>query len=404
MLIKRPYYLNEVLKYQDTEFIKVITGVRRAGKSSVMEMYRQHLLENGTNPKHIMHLNFESFETSSLLCAEALIDYIRTNAESNVKMHFLFDEIQLVSDWERVINGLRVSFDADILVTGSNAKMLSSELSTLISGRFVTIEVYPLSFAEFLHFKQYDPSDVRQHATWFREYIRFGGFPAVVLAGEQIKESILNGIYDTVILNDVGFRSGIKEPEILKSVSRFLASNIGQITNPTKIKGTLESVAHQKTSVPTVTRYMDMLENAFLFYRANRYDIRGKAYLHGSGKWFIADTGLRNVALSKSNENIGSEIENVVYIELRRRGYTVSVGRLDRDEEIDFVARKLDKTLYVQVTEQVPSTSDRETANLLHIPDNHQKLLLMATPTYETEIEGVPVKNVFDWLLEAELY
>lgn len=401
MLVTRPQYLNEVLKYQDTEFIKVITGVRRAGKSSVMQMYRQHLLDNGTSPEEIMYLNFENFETTTLRTADTLIDYIRKNALQNTRMHFLFDEIQLVSDWERVINGLRVSFDSDIVVTGSNAKMLSSEISTLLSGRFITVEVYPLSFAEFLKFKEYDVNDVRQYAPWFREYVRFGGFPAVVLADEQIKESILSGIYDTVLLNDVGFRSGIKELDVLKSVTRFLASNIGQITNPTKIKGTLESVAHLKTSVPTVTRYMDMLENAFLFYRAERYDIRGKAYLHGAGKWFIADTGLRNVALGKANENIGSEIENVVYIELRRRGYNVSVGRLDKDEEIDFVARKLDETLYVQVTEQLPSTSDRETANLLHIPDNHKKLLLMATPTYESEIEGVPVKNVFDWLLEV---
>lgn len=402
MLVTRPQYLNEVLSYQDTEFVKVITGVRRSGKSSVMKMYRQHLLDHGTSVNHIMYLNFESFETASLLTANALIQYIQDHATSDVKMHFLFDEIQLVTDWERVINGLRVSFDADIVVTGSNAKMLSSEISTLLSGRYVTIEVYPLSFAEFLQFKQFDISDIRQYANWFKEYIRYGGFPAVVLSDEQLKESILSGIYDTVLLNDVGFRSGIKEPEILKSVSRFLASNIGQITNPNKIKGTLESVARLKTSVPTVTRYMDMLENAFLFYRAERYDIRGKAYLHGSGKWFIADTGLRNVTLGKANENIGSEIENVVYIELRRRGYNVSIGRLEKDEEIDFVARKLGETLYVQVTEQLPSTSDRETANLLHIPDNHKKLLLMATPTYESEIEGVPVKNVFDWLLETE--
>lgn len=278
----------------------------------------------------------------------------------------------MVDGWQRVVNAVRVSFNCDIVITGSNAQMLSGELATLLSGRYVEIPVYPFSFKEFLLAKNIDPN-ARQVDNAFSEYEQYGGFPSVVLASKEIKDTILSGIYDTIILNDVSMRSGIRDTDILSSLVAFLSDNVGQLVKPTKIANTLSSNGF-KTSNHTIERYLTLLENAFLFYRTRQYNIRGKEYLKTSGKYFIVDPGLRRNAVSKHPGNYGGQLENIVFLELIRRGYTVDVGKLD-SKEVDFVARKVDEILYVQVTYEIPNNT-HETDNLLNIRDNYKKYSL----------------------------
>ncbi|MDR3191207.1 MAG: ATP-binding protein [Lactobacillaceae bacterium] len=399
MIITRDKYLAEIMRFKDTEFIKVITGVRRAGKSSLMAMYREHLKALGVADEHIVYINFENLEAIKLRDKQPLIDYLLANSDKATKMYYLFDEIQFVEEWEDVINGLRVTFDADITVTGSNAKLLSGEIATLLSGRYVAFEILPLSFKEFLQFKQLDSQDYRHYPKWFAEYRRYGGFPAVVLAEEQSKEIILSGILDTVLLHDVGYRAEIKDTEVLMAINRYLMFNAGQIISMANISNTLTS-ARVKTTIPTINRYLGMLVNAYLFSAANRYDLRGKQYLRAQPKYYPIDTGLRNITLGKSGDNQGSELEGIVYNELKRRGYSVDVGQLANGKEIDFVARKMEEILYVQVTQEIPVASDRETDNLIRVPGNYDKLLITGVQSLPDSIDGIPVRNVYEWLLD----
>ncbi len=400
-MINRPFYLNQIIRFKDTEFIKVITGIRRCGKSYLLQLYRQYLLDNGVTKEQILYLNFEDYDNLHLQNDKALYKYLKEKALPGQKMYFLFDEIQIVVNWQKLVNSLRVSFHADVTVTGSNAKMLSSEIATFLSGRYIEIKVYPLSFEEFLLFKNVDKEDFRNIPKCYKEYVKYGGFPAVVLADEELKETILSGIFDTVLLNDVGFRSGIKEPQSLRLMTKFLSSNVGQTVNPTIITNTLKSAGVKATN-PTVNRYLSMLEDAYLFYKADKYDIRGKEYLRSKGKYFIADTGLRHIALARKQDNRGSELENIVYLELRRRGYSIDVGNIDADREVDFIARKMNEIIYVQVAYQLPETSKRETDNLLKIADNYKKIVITERFEDETNIDGIPIINVMDWLLGVE--
>ncbi|EOS7927066.1 ATP-binding protein, partial [Enterococcus hirae] len=340
--------LSKLIEFKDTDFIKIITGVRRSGKSVLLMLYKEYLIKNGIDKDHIIYINFESFTYQTInnenMLREALTKLI---PHDDNKIYFLFDEIQLVEGWQRVINGLRVSFNSDIVVTGSNANMLSGEIATLLSGRYIEIPIYPLSFSEFLMFKNIDKNS-RLIDQAYEEYENYGGFPSVVLADENIKDTILSGIFDTIVLNDVALRSGIKDPAVLKAIIRFLADNVGQLVNSSKIANTLKSEGI-KTSVHTVNRYLDMLENGYLFYRAQQYDIRGRDYLRTNGKYFIVDSGLRRNAIGRKDGNYSNRLENIVYIELLKRGYTIDVGRLD-NKEIDFIAKKLDETVYIQVT------------------------------------------------------
>jgi predicted AAA+ superfamily ATPase len=241
--------------------------------------------------------------------------------------------------------------------------------------------------------------DYRKLPKLYKEYVRYGGFPAVVLADEAIKDAVLNGIYDTVLLNDVGQRSGVREPMVLKMLTKFLASNIGQTVNPTKLANTLIS-ANIKTSAPTVSNYLENIVAGYLFYHADKYDIRGKEYLRAKGKYFIADLGLRSVALGKKQTNKGSMLENIVYLELLRRGYAIDVGQINTGNEIDFIARKEGDILYVQVAYQLPEESTRETDNLLRIPDNYRKIVITEVEEEWTEIDGIPIINILDWLMD----
>ncbi|EAE7308553.1 ATP-binding protein [Listeria monocytogenes] len=398
-MFKRPNYLKQLIQFKDADFIKVITGVRRSGKSVLLMLYKEYLLREGVPENHIIHINFESFEYQTIITEEKFRQKLdKLLPEDDKKVYLLFDEIQMVEGWQRVVNGIRVSFNSDIIITGSNANMLSGEIATLLSGRYIEIPIYPFSFSEFLHVKGIE-SDSRKVDSAYDEYEKYGGFPSVVIAEESIKDTILSGIFDTIVLNDVALRAGVKDATALKSIIRFLADNVGQLVNASKIVNTLKSEGVD-TTVHTVNRYLDLLENGYLFYRAKQYDIRGREYLRTNGKYFIIDTGLRRNAVGKKDGNYSNRLENIVYIELLRRGYTVDVGKLD-SKEIDFVARKLDETLYIQVAYELPNNT-HETDNLLNIKDNYKKIVVTGRYYETTQIDGIPIIYIVDWLLSEK--
>lgn len=396
-IIKRPHYLNKLIEFKDTEFIKVLTGVRRSGKSFILQMYQNYLLEEGITKNQIIYLSFEDFDNIDLYEPKKLYSYLKEKIIPDQRMYILLDEIQFVQDWQKVINSLRLNPLLELVITGSNSNLLSGELATLLSGRYVEIPVYPLSFKEMVSFRSSDPSEAEIDRL-YDEYIKYGGFPAVVLAKEELKQTILSGIYNTVILNDIGYRNGLRDPGLLMLVAKYLADTVGQLINPNKIVNTLKS-AQFSISYNAVQNYLNSFEQAYLFYKANRYDISGRKILSSQGKYYIVDTGLRTQALGDKINDRGSILENIVYLELLRRGYQVQIGKLD-DKEIDFIATKVNERQYIQVTYQLPENSTRETDNLLEIPNNYQKIVITGRYEEQTIISGIPIINIKDWLLE----
>ncbi|WP_192981892.1 ATP-binding protein [Marinilactibacillus psychrotolerans] len=396
-MFQRPVYLNQLIEFKDSDFIKVITGVRRSGKSVLLMLFKEYLIQENVAEDHIIYMNFESFDYQTITTAEKFREKLNELIpKDQKKVYFFFDEIQVVEGWQRVINGVRVSFNSDIIITGSNANMLSGELATFLSGRYIEIPIYPFSFREYLNAKGIE-EDSRHVDSAYDQYEKYGGFPSVVIAEETIKDTILSGIFDTIVLNDVALRAGVKDATALKSIIRFLADNVGQLVNASKIVNTLKSEGVE-TSVHTVNRYLDLLENGYLFYRAKQYDIRGREYLRTNGKYFIVDTGLRRNAVGRKEGNYSNRLENIVYVELRRRGYTVDVGRVDNNKEIDFVARRLDETLYVQVAYELPNNK-HETDNLLNIKNNYKKIVVTGRYHDVEQIDGIPIIYIVDWLL-----
>ena len=338
-MFQRPEYLQQLIQFENTDFIKVITGVRRAGKSVLLMLFREYLLQEGVPEDHIIYINLESFAYQTVTTEEKFRNTISgLLPKDDQRIYFLFDEIQVVDGWQRVVNGLRVSFNSDIVITNSNANMLSGELATLLNGRYIEIPLYPFSFQEFLRAKNIDLAS-RKVDSAYNEYEKYSGFPNVVIAEESIKDTILAGFFDTIVLNDVALRAGVKDPAVLKSLIRFLADNVGQLVNASKIVNTLKSEGIETTN-HTVNRYLDLLENGYLFYQAKQYDIRGREYLKTNGKYFIVDTGLRRNAVGRKDGNYSNRLENIVYIELLRRGYTVDVGKLSK-KEIEFCRQKI---------------------------------------------------------------
>ena len=292
----RDNYLSKLISFKDTDFIKVITGVRRSGKSVLLKQYSNYLYEQGINKENVIYINLEAFEYQHIKSSEEFSEILKELLPNNgKKVYLLIDEVQFVDGWQKVINGLRVSFDIDIVITGSNAKLLSGELATLLSGRYVEIEIYPFSFREYLEINNIDINS-RIVDSAYKDYEKYGGFPGVVLSPEAIKTTILSGIYDSILLNDIAIRGSVKDTLVLKRVVAFLADNVGQLINPTKISNMLKQ---EKLSISnhTVNRYLELLQDAYLFYEAKPYDIRGKGYLKQNSKYFIADMDLETTLL-----------------------------------------------------------------------------------------------------------
>lgn len=399
-MIIRENYLNLLIDAKDTEFIKVITGIRRSGKSTLLLMFKNYLLDNNIDEKNIIHINFESAMYDDIKDYKDLYNEIK-NKISNEKMYILLDEVQNVDKWEKAINSLNVDFNVDIYITGSNAYLLSSELATLLSGRYIEIKMYPLSFREFLKFNNYDETNLEDK---FNEYLKYGGLPAITQIRDKnnLIMSYLNDIYNTIVKKDIIERNTIKDIALLENIVKYISSNIGSSISANKISDYLNSnKIVEKTNHQTIDNYLKMLENAFIVYKADRSDIRSKALLKTLGKYYIADTGLRNIVLGFRNIDEGHLLENVVYLELLRRGYRVNIGKT-LDYEVDFVVENTEEIKYYQVTKSLldDNVKDREIRSLESISDNYEKTILTMDRTINKDYNGIKVKNIIDFLLE----
>ncbi len=399
-MVIRENYLNILIDAKDTEFIKVITGVRRSGKSTLLLMYKDYLLNNNISEERIIHINFESAMYDYIKNYKDLYEYIK-NKLSKEKTYILLDEVQNVNEWEKAINSLNIDFNVDIYITGSNAYLLSSELATLLSGRYIEIKMYPLSFKEYLKFNNYDTSNIELK---FYEYLKYGGLPAIT----QIKDknnlvlAYLNDIYNTIVKKDIIERNNIKDISLLENIVKYVSSNIGSSISANKISDYLNSnKIVEKSNHSTIDNYLKMLENAFIVYKADRSDIRSKALLKTLGKYYIADTGLRNVIIGFRNVDEGHLLENVVYLELLRKGYKVNIGKT-LDYEVDFIAENPNEIKYYQVAQSIKEESvrERELRSLESIQDNYEKTILTMDINVNKDYNGIKVKNVIDFLLE----
>lgn len=396
----RDLYLSQLIDFRDKSLIKVITGVRRCGKSSLLDLFELYLLADGVAPAAIVRMNFESLEFDDIKSYKQLYDYIKERLRPNEKAYILLDEVQMVEGWEKAVNSLRLDENTDIYITGSNAYLLSSNLSTLLAGRYVEIKMLPLSFKEYLDFNDLDASgDIDKY---FNDYIEFGGLPGLteIRNYPATISPFLTGIYNTIIMKDVVQRNAVRDPALLDNVVRFIAGNIGNPVSTKKISDYLTS-AGRKTSSETIDNYLKMLESAFIIYRAGRYDVKGKQHLKTQGKYYFVDTGLRNELIGKRGSDYGFTLENIVYFELLRKGYSVSIGKYGA-MEIDFVATKPEGIVYYQVTAtmQAEETRERELKPLRSIPDNYQKIILSMDRTPLTDYDGIRNVNLLDFLLE----
>jgi predicted AAA+ superfamily ATPase len=400
-MIARDNYLKRLKAYKDNKLIKVITGIRRCGKSTLLILFRDYLLQNAIDKANIININFELMEYDDIQDYKTLYQFIKKRMPQTGKCYILLDEIQQVKHWEKAINSLNVEADVDLYITGSNAYLLSSEISTLLSGRYVEIKMLPLSFKEFLHFDHL-PSGWSQLEK-FNQYLKFGSLPAVTNLPQDnttVNEFLL-GIYNTVIVKDVVSRNRIKNIMLLEQVVKFIINNTGNIISANKISGYLSSQSKGEfIKSSTISGYLAMLEKAYIIYQAHRYDIKGKEMLKSLSKYYVVDTGIRNMLMGYSDNDIGHILETVVYFELMRRGYQIFIGKW-YDTEVDFIAIRQDERKYYQVTYSLmdESVKKRELAPLQAINDNYEKAILSMDQTYITDHEGIKFLNIIDFLL-----
>lgn len=405
-LINRPEYLNQLIQNKDIDLIKIVTGLRRCGKSSLLDLFHQYLLDYNVPNNNIIHMNMESLRYRELTDYLSFYDYVSALIPSTGKTYLIFDELQVIEHWEKAIESFRLDYDVDIYITGSNAYLLSSELSTFLSGRYVEIRMLPLSFKEFLSFYKFDEAITMDEK--FQKYVQFGGMP--VLSEYQFNEvrasQALEGIYSTVIIRDILRRNNQVDQNTLHKIILFLCSNIGSITSPNNIgnvlstEGDIPSSKGRNIAGRTVDKYIAMLRNAYFFYTVERYDVKGKQLLKTLGKHYIVDTGFRNLLLGYRNDDRGHILENIAFLELLRRDYHVYIGKIG-DKEVDFIAEKPNDKLYIQVTESIqsPQTRERELRPLQVINDNYEKIILSMDRDFITSYDGIKSINLIDWLL-----
>ena len=432
ILRKRDLYLNQMIAFQDTEMIKVMTGIRRCGKSSLMKLMAEHLRENGVADDQILEMNFESMSIPEM-DARGLYEYVKARICPDKRTYLFFDEVQKVPGWENAVNSFRVDFDCDIYITGSNAYLLSSELSTYLSGRYVEIKVLPLSFREFLDFHGYTLTERKSPAGGVKKrimdadgevydarelydaYTRFGGMPMLADIGLEINRvtAALDGVYSAAVINDIlerekrkGQRT-ITDAVLLRKIIMFLADNIGNNTSATSIGNTLvneglleDGKRKTKPAVQTIQAYIKALTEAYFFYEIKRFDIKGKEYLRTLGKYYIVDIGLRNYLLGFREGDSGHILENIIFFELMRRGYDVAIGKID-NQEVDFIATKTDEKKYIQVTETMnaPETRERELAPLRKIRDSYEKIVIALECDLTQTQDGIKIIRALDFLL-----
>lgn len=399
-MIQRKEYLEKLINQREKKVIKVVTGVRRCGKSTLFNLYQNYLREDGIEDDQIISLNLEDIDFEELLDYKKLYAYIKNRLCENKYTYVFIDEIQNCENFEKVVDSLFIKDNVDVYITGSNAYMLSGELATLLSGRYVKINMLPLSFKEYVKATK----DVnKSKGELLNDYLRFGSFPYIATSyrDESNILSYLDGIYSSILIKDVAKRQGITDISLLESIVKTVAASIGSPISMKKISDTIIS-SGRKISVNTVDNYLNALCDAYIFYKVDRYDVKGRQYLKTLGKYYMIDTGIRNLILSSSNSDLGHLIENIVYFELLRRGYKVNIGKVS-EKEVDFVASNIDGVLYVQVSASVldENTLKRELASLEAISDHYPKILLTLDEIgHGTNYNGIRHLNLIDWLLE----
>ena len=400
-MIERNEYLDVLKRFKDKELIKVITGIRRCGKSTLLEMYKEYLLASGIPEEQIISINLEDLKYNFIEDFMSLYNYINDNLKSGKKNYVFIDEVQRVNEFQKAVDSLYIKKNVDLYITGSNANLLSSELATLLSGRYIEVKMLPLSFKEYKEaYKELSNDEL------YQKYISYGSLPyTTFLDTENDVSMYLSSIYNDIIIKDVMTRKKIQDETMLRSVANFAMDNIGNLVSVNNIANIMKSDGRD-INVRTVERYLEGFVEAFFLYKATRYDIKGKQYLKTGEKYYVSDLGLRYFILGRKIGDYGHILENIVYLELLRRGFDIFIGKVE-DAEIDFVALNNDGRIYIQVADTLKGTDendtkilDRELRALKKIDDNYEKIILTSDKIPLANEEGIKIRNVFDWLLE----
>lgn len=402
-MIERPLYLDKIMPFVDTPFVKILTGVRRCGKSTILKMIIKKIKEEkNVDDEQILNYRFDSMEYEDMTTKELYLE-LKSKILQSKKTYLFLDEIQEIEGWEKVVNTLASDFDVDIYITGSNSRMMSSEISTYLTGRYITFHIYTLSFEEYLMFKKSYTTlkDLKQE---FSQYVRLGGFPATHLQDYSQDEvyTIVKDIYNSTIFSDIVRRNQVKKIDQLERVVKYTFNNIGNTFSAKSISNYFKS-EQRKIDNETVYSYLEKLQKAYILHKCSRYDLQGKNILKTQEKFYLADVSLRYSVLGYTVDSVAASLENIVYLELKRRGYDVYIGKI-KDKEIDFVATKQNEKIYVQLTQKIKSekTQKREYEQLLEIRDNYPKYVVMADDFAGGNYEGIKTMNIVDFLLSKE--
>jgi hypothetical protein len=398
-MIIRPHYVETLKAYRDVPLVKILAGIRRCGKSTILEMLSDDLITSGVPADHILTMRYTSEEFDSGMTDKDMYNAIKQKMTDDERYYLLLDEVQEVSGWEKAVNSLLENNNTDIYVTGSNSKLMSSEISTYLSGRYITIPVFTLSFAEFVDFKR---DSGRSQKELLSDYIRTGGFPLIARSsfGDSTVYQIVEGIYHSVITNDITRRHNITNFDLFNRVVKYVIENIGKTFSANAIARFLKSEG-RSLSVETVYNYLEWLEKAFVIYRCQRYDMQGKSVLKTQEKFYLADPSLKYCIMGFNTKSVAAMLENIVYFELLRRGYDVYIGK-NETKEIDFVAVRRDERLYIQVCRSLPEDSDREIENLIEIRDNYPKYVVTLDEFAGGNLNGVKIVHMADFLLSQD--
>lgn len=398
-MIVRPYYMNMLKKYRDVPLVKILAGIRRCGKSTILEMLKDDLIKSGISPDHIISMRYTSEDFDDGMTDKDMYKGIKAQMTDSDRYYLLLDEVQEIDGWEKAVNSLLENANTDIYVTGSNSKLMSGEISTYLTGRYISIPVFTLSFAEYLEFKKFERRSDRE---LLNEYLRMGGFPIVALGNfdERSAYQIVEGIYNSVITSDITKRHNITNFDLFNRVVKYIVENVGKTFSANSIQKFLKSEG-RSLSAESVYNYLEWLEKAFVIYRCQRYDLQGKSVLKTQEKFYLADTSLKYCVMGFNPKSVAAMLENVVYFELRRKGYEVYIGK-NETKEIDFVAVRRDERIYVQVCRNLPDESDREIANLLEIKDHYPKYVVTLDELATGNVNGVKIVHLADFLLKEE--
>ena len=401
-MINRPMYVDKIMAYVDTPFVKILTGVRRCGKSTILKMIIEELKKRGISDNHIVSYRFDSMEYEDMT-AKDMFTELKGRLSPHGKTYLFLDEVQEIKHWEKTVNSIVSDYDVDIYVTGSNSRMMSSEIETYLTGRYISFRIFTLSFSEYLNFKK-EYTEVGKPRDELAEYIRLGGFPATHLQSYTDDEvyTVVRDIYNSTIFSDIVRRNQVRKVDQLERIVRFAFDNVGKTFSAKSISDYLKS-EHRTIDNETVYSYLEKLESAYILHRCSRYDIQGKGLLKTQEKFYLADTALRYSVLGYTQTSIAAMLENVVYLELLRRGYSVSIGKTPNGE-IDFIATKQADKIYIQVTKEIRTaeTEQREYERLLEIHDNYPKYVLMTDDFAGGNYKGIKTIHVADFLLSRE--